>query len=112
MIPFGEYLPDQADLDNPGVVTAKNVLPYARGFGPVPALSAYSSALTARGQGAFSCEDKAGTAYNFAGDATKLYSLALDGTWSNVTTRPGGMPPTARTVTRKLSPSGVPILQI
>jgi len=85
VIPFGEYLPDQADLDNPGVVTAKNVLPYARGFGPVPALSAYSSALTARCQGAFSCEDKAGTAYNFAGDATKLYSLALDGTWSNVT---------------------------
>jgi len=83
MIPFGEYLPDQSDLDNPGVTRAENVLPFLNGYGPFKALSAYSDALTARCQGAISVEDKSGNVYNYAGDATKLYSLT-DDTWGDV----------------------------
>src|SRR5690606_35450630 len=32
MIPFGEWLPDQPDLANPGATVAKNVVPAAKGY--------------------------------------------------------------------------------
>lgn len=33
-IPFGEWLPDQADFENPGLVEAKNVIPTSKGYAP------------------------------------------------------------------------------
>lgn len=68
---------------------AKNVIPAAQGFRPLPALTAFSNALTARCQGAFSTKDKAGTSHAYAGDATKLYLLTT-ATWSDATRSSGG----------------------
>ncbi len=76
VIPFGEYLPDLPDLANPGATVAKNVIPHANSYLPLKALSTNSDALTAFCRGAYAATDKALVVYNFAGDATKLYSLA------------------------------------
>ena len=46
MIPFGEWLPDQSDLQNPGSTVAKNVLPAARGYRPFASLTELSGAAT------------------------------------------------------------------
>ena len=73
---FGEYLPDLPKLGNPGCVTAKNSIPAAIGFKELNAMAIYSDALTARPQGAISCLDSSGNAYNYAGDATHLYEMA------------------------------------
>ena len=47
MIEFGEWLPDQSDLGNSGVLEAKNVLPAVRGYKPMNGLSEISNAATA-----------------------------------------------------------------
>ena len=83
MIPIGEWLPDLPEYQNPGATTAKNVLPSGASYEQFPGLSVYSSALTARCQGAAFAKDADGNTFNFAGDATKLYRLA-SGTWSDV----------------------------
>jgi len=84
VIPFAEWLPDQADLNNPGSTVVKNVLPDAMGYVPFPSTEAYSSAITARCQGAFSARDKDGNVYTYAADATKIKSLS-NGGWTDVT---------------------------
>lgn len=73
---FGQYLPDQADLDNPGLTVVSNVLPLGNSYQPMRSASVYSSALTAANQGAYSTRDKTGATYTFAGDETKLYLLS------------------------------------
>ena len=82
-IPFGEWLPDQADLLNPGVLTAKNVLPSASGYLPVGTLTPVTDALDARPRGAFQARDKDGNVYQYAGDAAKLYEND-GGSWGDV----------------------------
>lgn len=74
-IPFGEYLPDLAELDNPGTPTILNAMPHLKDWKSFPSLSVYSNALTARNQGAISVKDKDGIIYIYAGDASKLYAL-------------------------------------
>ena len=91
MVPFGEFLPDLADLQNPGCTIAKNVFPRAGGtYAPVNGLAVYSGALTARAQGAHSDRDRDGDVAVFAGDATKLYKLLGDATWDDVSRTVGG----------------------
>ena len=86
MIKFGEYLPDRASLENPGATVASGVIPKTPdSYGPFPGLSVYSNALTARCQGAFSGRSAAGNVTNFAGDASKLYTLS-GATFSSVNT--------------------------
>lgn len=86
MIPFGEWLPDRGDFENPGLTVATNVLPKTQdSYGPFPDLTVYSNALTARCQGAFAGRSAAGNVTNFSGDATKLYTLS-GATWSSVNT--------------------------
>lgn len=80
---FGEYLPDIPDLQNPGMTEAKNVIPSGASYLQFPAQVVYSSALTARCQGAVSTKDNTGVTNNFAGDATKLYKSS-SGTYSDV----------------------------
>jgi len=82
-----EWTPDLPDLVSPGSDTIKNVLPRTSvSYGPFPSLSAISSALDARCQGAFSCQDAAGNVYDFAGTAGKLWMLAAgSSTWVDVT---------------------------
>src|SRR3979411_1341552 len=77
IIPVVEWTPDQADLTTPGSDTVKNVLARsASAYGPMPGLAVYSSALTARCQGACGVTDSAGNGFAFAGDATKLYQAS------------------------------------
>lgn len=82
-IKFGEYLPDQPDLDNPGLTEAKNCIPAGASYISFPSQSVYSNALTARCQGAVSTKDRDGNTVNFAGDASKLYKSSA-GTYSDV----------------------------
>lgn len=81
-IPFGEWLPDLADLSNPGVTIAKNVMPHLESYRSMPALSVTTDALTAACQGAVAYSDKDGNSEVYAGDAGKLYRLATD-TWED-----------------------------
>jgi hypothetical protein len=74
---FGEWLPDLPELDNPGCITAQNVIPAGASYQPFPSSNIYSSnALTARAQGAVATKDTAGVTVNIAGDASKLYKLS------------------------------------
>jgi hypothetical protein len=82
-IPFGEWLPDQGDWNNPGVTVAKNVLPHPQGFEPFPAEVETSNALTGYCRGAISGADKDGAQFVLAGDETKLNELS-DTSWNDV----------------------------
>ena len=92
MIQFGEWMPDQADFQNPGALEANGVIPKAIGYGPFKNLGNVTLATTARAQGAVSFKDLSGGTHNFCGDATKLYKLnATDGiTWDDVSRSSGG----------------------
>ena len=67
MIPFGEWLPDQSDLQNPGVTVAKSVLPAARGYRPFASLTELSGAATARLRGIYATKLNDSTVLSFAG---------------------------------------------
>ena len=73
MIPFGEWLPDQPPLDNPGVTIATNVIPAAKGYRSVKNFVDFSNSASARLRGIFSAKDTAGNSFLFAGDSAKLY---------------------------------------
>src|SRR6185437_12068162 len=75
LVPFGEFLPDQPDIHNPGASVATNVIPKtAQSYGPVPGLTTSTlNALGARCQGAIGVRDSSNNPFNFAGTATKLY---------------------------------------
>ena len=83
LIPFGEWLPDVAALGSPGALRAANCFPGPTGYKPAKSLQVTTNALAARARGAISAKDKAGTAYQFAGAASKLYQL-VDQTWTDV----------------------------
>jgi hypothetical protein len=86
--PFGEWMPDLADFQNPGITEAKNVIPTADGYRPFPGLSAFSNALDNRSQGAGAGVDTAGTVTIYAGDEAKLYRLV--GSTFTDASQPGG----------------------
>lgn len=82
-IPFGEWLPDRAPLGVP-VSVATNVIPWVDGYKAFPSFSVVSTnALTAKFQGGLFARDKDSIVYDFAGDATKLYSL-VNNAWVSV----------------------------
>jgi len=84
-IEFGQWLPDQPPLDNPGCTQAKNVIPRANAYSQLRALKSFSAALEGACLGAISVQDQAGNAQNFAGDSRKLYKYdGTNATWSNV----------------------------
>ena len=73
MIDFGEWLPDQPDLNSKGLTVAINVIPAARGYRSLRGLTSISNAATNKIQGIFAAKDNAGTVTLFAGDSGKLY---------------------------------------
>lgn len=83
VIPFNDFLPDAADLGNPGAILVKNALPGPTGYKPFPAPVVQTGATTARPRGALSLKDKDGNVFQFAGDETKLYQLS-GATWNDV----------------------------
>ena len=74
-VPFGEFLPDQPSLGNPGSTLATNVLPMQSHYRPIKGLEVYSNALEKRAQGAIGVTKRSGEVYVFAGDADKLYRI-------------------------------------
>lgn len=84
---FSEWLPDQDDFENPGLVKAHNVLPRSF-YKPVRKLVPHSEAIGAdldldASIGAFSTKDDSGASLNFAGTKNSLYILQ-SGAWSDV----------------------------
>ena len=76
MIEFGEWLPDQSDLGNSGVLEAKNVIAGARGYRPSNGLSTISNAADNYLRGIYATRDASNTVQLFAGDSAKLYKYA------------------------------------
>jgi len=74
MIKFGEWLPDQPDMNNT-ITTAKNVIPAAQGYRSFPQFIEYSGAASDTIRGIFAAKDNDGNAELFAGDATNLYKF-------------------------------------
>jgi|GEM_PF-876464 len=79
VVPFPEWLPDQADFTNPGSPLIKNCVPLTAGsYGPMPTPHPFSTnALDERCQGAHSMKDTDGVVHMYAGDRTKLYRMQL-----------------------------------
>lgn len=75
MITFGEWLPDQPDLNNAGVTVATNVVPAANGYRSFPSFVSFSNAATARIRGMFAAKDTSDNVSLFAGDEGKLYKF-------------------------------------
>lgn len=88
-IPFGEWLPDQPPLGNPGATIAKNVLPAVSSYIPIKSPESFSAALAAACLGATAAADKNGNVYLYAGTTTKLYVLN-NASWTDVTRSSGG----------------------
>lgn len=83
VINFSEWLPDAADLGNPGSLSVINAFPGLNSYKPVPALVTQTNALTGRPLAAVSARDKDGNIFQYAGDSTKLYELGGT-TWADV----------------------------
>jgi hypothetical protein len=84
ILDLAEFAPDRPLLEGASD-RVFNVLPATpKTYGPWRSTSDYSSALTARAQGALAVQDKSGNANIFAGDASKLYRLLGSTTFSDV----------------------------
>ena len=81
---FGEWLPDQPALDNPGATIAKNVIPYVQTYGSLNSLESFSDALTSACVGSITVKDNDSNIYNHAGTATTIESLNAAKAWSDV----------------------------
>lgn len=78
MVPLklGAWLPDNPDLENPGVTVAMNVVPGAGCYKPMPSAELYcTTAMSSMPLGAVAGMDQFANAFVFAGDAGKLYTL-------------------------------------
>lgn len=83
-IKFGEYMPDQPDLENPGMEVARDCLPRLNGYDALPTLQSLGfSGLPSRPVGAYGAADSIGSKYLLAGTADKLWRLA-DGAWRDI----------------------------
>jgi hypothetical protein len=70
---LGEWMPDNPDRDNPGVIQAKNLIPHKTSYRPVRNIVEESDALDGVCRGAVALTDYTGQVHNYAGDLTKLY---------------------------------------
>jgi hypothetical protein len=88
---FGQWAPDQANIDNPGVsAVAKNVVPGIDSYHPLASLSELSNApLAADCLGLTLARTSAGTWQIFAGTTTKLYKYATS-SWTDYSRLAGG----------------------
>jgi hypothetical protein len=90
MVPFGEWLPDLPEYNNPGALLAKNVIPQLDSYRGLNSLSSFTNALTGVCLGVFWAQDNNNSVYDFAGDNTKLYRLTAGDTWSDASRTVGG----------------------
>ena len=89
MFNFGPFLPDQADLGNPGATVATNVLPRTTTtYAPFKAQATVSNALSNRPRGAASFVQSDGTVNTFSADHQDLFKLGTT-TFANVSRQSG-----------------------
>src|SRR6266498_3909101 len=82
LLPFGEYRPDVADYEGEHTKNLLNVLPRGDCYGPMPDVTALTSALADACRGSFTARKNDGSVVIFAGTSTKLYRLSnTDYTW-------------------------------
>ena len=75
-IPFGEWLPDQPEHNNPGANVANNVYYALNSYKRFPSLVNYSTnTITQDSRGAGSFRDNANTVFNFVATQDTLYEL-------------------------------------
>jgi hypothetical protein len=70
---LGEWLPDLSELDNPGLVEAKNCIPVDSAYTDFATLTTSGDALAAAPLGAFAAVDTSGDPEIYAGTAAGLY---------------------------------------
>lgn len=76
---FGEWLPDQGNLQKHGVIRANNVVPTAQGYLPIKSpTDFYSGTFTNVPMWLFGVLNDSLSSVLFAGDSTGLYALGRD----------------------------------
>lgn len=89
-IPFGEYRPDNADLNSKFSSSILNALPRSDGWGPFKDYSGFTDALPATCRGYFYARRRDGSVAIFAGTVDKLYLLDnTDFSWTDVSASSG-----------------------
>jgi hypothetical protein len=90
-IAWAEFAPDMSDYSPQYSDAHNNVEPRADGYGPLPKLATFGTALPARCLGAFNFRRANGATDLFAGTATKLYRYNVaTASWDDVTRSSGG----------------------
>ena len=90
MIQFGEWLPDQPDYLNAGVIDAHNMVPAYNGYRSLGDFVAYSDSADSTILGIFSAKDSSGNVKLFAGDSGKLYIFNQTGSTLDDVSAVGG----------------------
>ena len=90
MIQFGEWLPDQPDYLNAGVIDAHNMVPAYNGYRSLAEFVAYSDSADSTILGIFSAKDSSGNVRLFAGDSGKLYIFNQTGSTLDDVSAVGG----------------------
>lgn len=88
MIPFGEWLPDQGTLNNPGATVADNVFSAAESYLPLSSLGAFSDAAADRVRGGIFIKNNTETVYGYVGTDDELYQVGA--TLTDVSRSSGG----------------------
>ncbi len=93
-VPFGPWTPDLPPLvvgGNGQVRVARNCIPRQVGYGPMPSFTSLAyGAIDAYARGALMALDNQGNAYNFVGNATKIYRYGPAQTAPEDVSRSGG----------------------
>ncbi len=84
IIPFGEWLPDLPEYENPGALVATNVIPQLQSYRALNSLQSFSNALNDVCLGTFWAPSADGSIFNFAGDSESLYELSGATTWVDI----------------------------
>ena len=90
MIKFGEWLPDQPDMENSGVTVATNVIPIINGYRSINQFTSVSNAGDAKLRGLYAVKDNNGNVNLFAGNETKLYKFNASNSNLDDVTKSGG----------------------
>ena len=108
-LPAGEWLPDQPDLNNPGVLTATNVIAGPMGYLPVSASSNFSIATNTTSsdyiRGGVALRDRDSQVHIYAGDSSNLYEKTASG-WATVSVTANAYSGTATEEVWKFIPWG------
>jgi len=75
-VPFGEWLPDQPEHNNPGANVANNVYYALNSYKRFPSLVNYSTnTITKNSRGAGSFRDNSNTVFNFVANEETIFEL-------------------------------------